>query len=338
MKNKKGGNPITLPKIGQCITNTTTAVNCHVAASKQNAKNMIALHEGTAAGGGRHKRGGKTPPSCPTLAGTGIPAVAPTYAAGASDHMSPNGNTNIHAALTVQATQKAQALNDSTAGWADINNNPQSGGGSALGGFIESLNNMSGGTKRVSSSRKRSRRKRGTTKRRRFGGDVSATRKKIKDVAKRITVSRAAADEGTRRYIHSYHGDLNPYSHKGLQYEATSDTINDFPAPSVRKALEDPIMQRRGLMQRNAHAAAAIAAVIRPLNIGMARQGYPRDVRIPTRDHEGGKTKKRRKRYRVDTRRKRYRHPRYNRGRRRTKGRRRSRRCRRGSCPLSRHR
>ena len=138
MKYQRGG---VLPQLGQCLTHTEPAVGCQLKKAQAHNANMILIQNMGAAGGARRRRGGGGAPVCPTA--PGVPTISPTYAAGANNNMSPNGNHNIYAGLKLQAVQKANAQNDSVAGWADINKTQA--GGSALGNFVENLNNMAGG-------------------------------------------------------------------------------------------------------------------------------------------------------------------------------------------------
>ena len=139
MKYQRGGG---LPKLGQCLTSPVPAVNCHLKKAQADNATLTSMHNNGAVGGGRRRRGGEAvAPVCPTA--PGVPTISPTYAAGANAHMSPNGNHNIYAGLKLQAAQKANAQNDSVAGWKDVNTTQA--GGSALGHFVENLNNMAGG-------------------------------------------------------------------------------------------------------------------------------------------------------------------------------------------------
>jgi hypothetical protein len=168
MKNKRGGNktctPAVAPAISQALVSTTAAVQHNVTHTKKHNENMVAMHQGTAIGGARKRRGG----TCATDP-CGL-RVAPTYAAGANKNMRPNGNQNIAAGLKLQAQQTAASQGDSVAGWSKVNKTQV--GGSALGNFVESLNGMAGGSFRrrrrsYRKSRKRRRRQRRRRSRRR---------------------------------------------------------------------------------------------------------------------------------------------------------------------------
>ena len=134
------GTPMQKPQIANCLVNTTAASSCGHAQRQASAKSHTALLSSTGAhGGGRRRRGGDTCATAP-----GVPNIAPTYAAGSSNQMKPNGNQNIANSLKLAASQQANASQDGTQGWAKVDNNKK-GGGSALGNFVENLNNMSGG-------------------------------------------------------------------------------------------------------------------------------------------------------------------------------------------------
>ena len=110
--------------------------------------------------------------------------VAPSFVSGSVPGMSPDPNTLLHAGAQHNKTLAAQSALDSVHGWPSPPPSTlvkkQSGGKSALGSFMENLNNMKGGRlrrvyrsrsrKRSSTKRRKKRRRRKTRKYPRLGG------------------------------------------------------------------------------------------------------------------------------------------------------------------------
>jgi hypothetical protein len=157
---KRGGSK---PALSSCLTHTAAASQC-ASQNRNQQSNMLTELQNTTGGGKNRRGGGDANETCP---GTGVSTVVPTYISGGNNHMSPNANENTHAAMQLQAVQKAQSALDSTKGWSDIK---QGGGGPSLENFIENINSMAGGKKR-----KTKRHKIKTKRRKRYRVD---TRKK----------------------------------------------------------------------------------------------------------------------------------------------------------------
>lgn len=113
----------------------------------------------------RRKKGGSKSCGC-----SGVPTTITTYTAGSSNTMSPNPNDNIAAAQQLMAnTLCAGSLDSMGDSWSGGGTRKKRGGTSALGTFVENLNNMNGGKKRRvyrSKSKKKSMKKKKTRKRR----------------------------------------------------------------------------------------------------------------------------------------------------------------------------
>jgi len=124
-------------------------------------------------GGTRKKRRGKKGGS-KSCGCSGVPKASPTFIAGSSNNISPNANENLLQGQQLLAnTLCAGSLDNMGDSWSGSGGGKRKrrGGTSALGNFVESLNNMSGGKKRRRTKRKRrrkSRRKKRTTKKRRL--------------------------------------------------------------------------------------------------------------------------------------------------------------------------
>lgn len=146
LKHKKRGG--SKPALSSCLTNTAAATQCALTKISGESRMLNKLINTT--GGGKNQGGGEsTNQTCP---GTSVSTVVPTYISGNNQHMSPNGNDNINAAMQLQASQQGQAIFDSTAGWDKIQ---QNGGAPSLENFIENINNMAGGKKRKTKRRRK---------------------------------------------------------------------------------------------------------------------------------------------------------------------------------------
>jgi hypothetical protein len=113
-------------------------------------------------GGTRKKRRGKKGGS-KSCGCSGVPKASPTFIAGSSNNMSPNANDNILQGQQLLAnTLCAGSLDNMGDSWSGSGGGKRKrrGGVSALGSFVESLNNMNGGKKRRRTKRKRRRKSR----------------------------------------------------------------------------------------------------------------------------------------------------------------------------------
>jgi len=142
-----------------------------------NSKHNTLLKNAGANGGGkrrnkkkggrksRRKKGGSKSCGC-----SGVPTTITTYTDGSSNTMSPNPNDNIAAAQQLMAnTLCAGSLDSMGDSWSGGGTRKKRGGTSALGTFVENLNNMNGGKKRRvyrSKSKKKSMKRKKTRKRR----------------------------------------------------------------------------------------------------------------------------------------------------------------------------
>ena len=79
------------------------------------------------------------------------PSNIVSFSSGSSNNMSPNPNANIASAQQAFADGACASSGDNASGWGQT-------GGSDLGKFMESLNNMSGGKKKKTKRKRRSKR------------------------------------------------------------------------------------------------------------------------------------------------------------------------------------
>jgi len=136
-------------------------------------------------GGTRKKRRGKKGGS-KSCGCSGVPKASPTFIAGSSNNMSPNANDNILQGQQLLAnTLCAGSLDNMGDSWSGSGGGKRKrrGGVSALGSFVESLNNMNGGKKRRRTKRKRRRKsrkkkRRSRKRRKRRKNKRSSSRKK----------------------------------------------------------------------------------------------------------------------------------------------------------------
>tara|TARA_B100000795_G_scaffold168307_1_gene126733 strand:- start:1471 stop:2001 length:531 start_codon:yes stop_codon:yes gene_type:complete len=103
-------------------------------------------------GGMKNKKGG----ACCGATSINVPS----FPAGASTGAFPNANYNILASTQHLANLNCASSGDSTSGWENLK-----GGSTALGGFMENLNNIKGGRKRRKQRRKSRQRKKNQKKR-----------------------------------------------------------------------------------------------------------------------------------------------------------------------------
>ena len=137
-------------------------------------------------GGTRKKRRYKKKGGSKTCGCSGVPTTAPTFTAGASKNMSPNGNGLIKIGqqnlANTLCSGSLDSMGDSWSTSSGGGKRKRLGGSSALGSFVESLNNMNGGKKRKKTRRRRrrksTRKKRRKSKKRRRNRKRSSRRRK----------------------------------------------------------------------------------------------------------------------------------------------------------------
>ena len=122
-------------------------------------------------GGTRKKRRYKKKGGSKTCGCSGVPTASATFTSGASPNMSPNGNDLIKTGqqnlANTLCSGSLDSMGDSWSTSSGGGKRKRLGGSSALGSFVENLNNMNGGKRRKKTRRRGRRKKKSTRKKRR---------------------------------------------------------------------------------------------------------------------------------------------------------------------------